>query len=181
MSTNRAAALGEAAQSCLLRGEQQPVVATTPGFESLRDPTAKAAVVEGEAGDPGGGGGAVAGRLQKRDARPLGQLAAPVRVLLKGRCYRSLLKTSPGTKKWRCLAAVQAAARLVWWPRGVGATPFLLSRPLLGGPGEKGHGAGKRGARPGPLRLRGGGQRSARTALSLGSRRGLGGGLGSQE
>ncbi|XP_025132762.2 ribosomal protein S6 kinase alpha-6 isoform X4 [Bubalus bubalis] len=112
VSTNRAAALGEAAQSCLLRGEQQPAVATTPRSESLRDPTTKAAVAEGEAGDPGGGGGAVAGRLQKRDARPLGQLAAPARVLLKGRCYRSLLKTSPGTKKWRCLAAAQAASRI---------------------------------------------------------------------
>lgn len=63
--------------------------------------------------------------------------------------------------------------------RGWGDPPSS-SQDLCWGPGEKGHGAGKR-CQARPLEAAGGGQRSARTALSLGSRRGLGGGLGSQE
>lgn len=59
--------------------------------------------------------------------------------------------------------------------------PLPPLKTVAGGPRGEGAWGWEARCQARPLRLRGGGQRSARTALSLGSRRGLGGGLGSQE
>lgn len=65
----------------------------------------------------------------------LGKQAASFPVLLKRRCYHSLLWTIPGTKKWRCSTeAVQAVARLVWWTESAASLqPSVQGRACTGG------------------------------------------------
>lgn len=111
---------------------------------------------------------AAAGKLQRQDARRCWRLAAPVRVLLKGRCCHSLLRRSPGRKTWRCSVAARPAARLVWWPTGTGATPLFPSDPGRGCR-KKGRGPtlGSGVPRQAPWRLQGGGTSTAPSVLSL--------------
>lgn len=91
-------------------------------------------------------------------------MAAPVRVLLKGRCYRSLLRTNPGTKKWRCSAASLAVARLVMAKKGWShPSPFLGT--LAWARERRGVGLGNRVPRQAPRRLQGDEASAAPTAL----------------
>ena len=153
MSTSRAAALREAAQSCLLFGEQQPAAAATPRSESLRDPTARAAVAEGKAGDPGGGGGGggSGGGGSGRQAPKTGCAAArAVGSSCSSAPEGAMLPFTPQDELWdqemelfggsASSCEVSAVAK-----RGWSRHPPPL-RTVAGGPREKGRGAGKRGA-----------------------------------
>lgn len=147
MSTSQAAALGEAAQSCLLYGEQQPAAAATPRSESLRDPTARAAVAEGKAGDPGGGSGGGSGRQAPKTgcaaARAVGSSCSSAPE-------GAMLPFAPQDELWdremelfggsASSCEVSAVVK-----RGWSCHPPSL-RTIAGGPREKGRGAGKRSA-----------------------------------